>query len=156
MLDPLGGFGKFILVLVTLSIVANNIVNVYSFPLSLQVIGQWLVRIPQFVPVFLITAIYIPIAIVGASSFSTSLENFMNVLGYWLAIFSTVLFEEHLIFQRGDWQNYDVKQWDNPAGVPVGFAAAGAFCFGVAGAVLGMAQTWWVGPVAMAISSPYG
>jgi purine-cytosine permease-like protein len=106
--------------------------------------------------VLLITGIYIPIAIVGATHFSTSLENFMNVLGYWLAIFSTVLFEEHMIFRKRDWSRYDAANWDSPLCCPVGLAAAGAFCFGVVGAVVGMAQSWWVGPLAMDISAPFG
>jgi purine-cytosine permease-like protein len=155
-LQPLGGFGKFLLVVFTLSIVANNIINVYSFPLSLMVITKYFVYVPQFVFVLLITGIYIPIAIVGATHFATSLENFMNVLGYWLAIFSTVLFEEHIIFRKRDWKNYDALGWNDPKSCPWGLAAAGAFCFGVAGAVVGMAQSWWVGPIAMDINAPFG
>ena len=36
------------------------------------------------------------------------------------------------------------------------FAALGAFCFGVAGAVIGMAQVWWLGPVGKRIGGAFG
>ena len=39
-LHPLGGFGSFLLVLLALSIVANNIPNDYSLGLSMQVLGR--------------------------------------------------------------------------------------------------------------------
>jgi purine-cytosine permease-like protein len=46
---------------------------------------------------------YIPIAIAGANSFSSSLEDFMNVLEYWLSIFVIVVLLEHFVFRKGDW-----------------------------------------------------
>ncbi|KAJ7907233.1 hypothetical protein B0H13DRAFT_2332612 [Mycena leptocephala] len=49
----------------------------------------------------IITAIYIPIPIADANSFSASLEDFMNVLGYWLSIFVVVVLLEHFVLLQG-------------------------------------------------------
>ena len=64
-----------------LSVVANNIINVYSMGMSISVISVVLAALPRLIWPFVITAIYIPLAIVGADSFGTTLENFLNVLG---------------------------------------------------------------------------
>ncbi|OWZ31979.1 cytosine permease [Cryptococcus neoformans c8] len=140
--------GKFFMTLLVLSVVANNTVNVYSMGLSVSVIANWLAAIPRLVWPCVITAIYIPIAIVGASSFATSLENFLNVLGYWLSIYATVVIEEHFIFRKGRYENYEAAStWNRSDRLPVGFAAIAAGCCGAAGAVLGMAQAWFTGPI---------
>lgn len=119
----------------------------YSMGLSVSVIANWLAAIPRLVWPCVITAIYIPIAIVGASSFATSLENFLNVLGYWLSIYATVVIEEHFIFRKGRYENYEAAStWNRSDRLPVGFAAIAAGCCGAAGAVLGMAQAWFTGP----------
>ena len=71
----------------------------------------------------------------------------MNVLGYWLAIYCTVVLEEHFIFRKGDYSRYNAAEaWNKKALLPVGYAAVAAGCFGAAGAAVGMAQLWWTGP----------
>ncbi|KAJ7207777.1 hypothetical protein B0H12DRAFT_1158715 [Mycena haematopus] len=120
-LHKVGGFGKFCMVLLVLSVVANNIINVYSMGLSISVVSIHLAKVPRLLWPIVITAIYIPIAIAGAHSFSSSLEDFMNVLGYWLAIFVVVVLEEHFIFRKGDWARYEAAETWNKAGrTPVG------------------------------------
>lgn len=78
---PLGGFGKFCLVILALSIIANNCPNIYSVALTMQVLGRWTQRIPRFVWTTIATAVYIAIAIPGYSHFEEVLENFMNFIG---------------------------------------------------------------------------
>lgn len=112
-----------------------------------SVIARVLARVPRLVWPIVITAIYIPLAIAGADSFSSSLENFLNVLGYWLAIYVTVVLEEHFIFRKGNYENYDAAAaWNNKELLPWGAAALGATCFGAVGAAMGMAQIWYIGP----------
>ena len=78
------------------------------------------------------------------------------MIGYWLAIYTGIAFSEHFVFRRG-LAGYDVSNYDKPGNLAIGFAAVLAFCFGVAGMVSGMSQTWWVGPIALtAGEAPYG
>lgn len=65
LLPPLGTFGKFCLVMLALSIIANNCPNVYSVALTLQVISKWTARVPRFIWTTLATGVYIAIAIAG-------------------------------------------------------------------------------------------
>ncbi|KAJ7124390.1 permease for cytosine/purines, uracil, thiamine, allantoin-domain-containing protein [Mycena epipterygia] len=155
-----GNFGKFCMVLLVLSVVANNIINVYSMGLSISVISVWLAKIPRLVWPVVITAIYIPIAIAGANSFATSLENFMNVLGYWLSIFVTVVLLEHFVFRKGDFARYDAAvTWNRQDMTPVGIAALVAFLFGALGTAMGMAQVWYIGKIGALVggsANPFG
>ncbi|KAL1652080.1 Purine-cytosine permease fcy21 [Diplodia intermedia] len=102
---PLGGFGKFCLVILALSIVANN---------------------------------------------------FMNFIGYWLAIYEGIALTDHFLFRRGI-AGYVPEHYDQPSKLPPGIAAVVAFGFGVAGMVTGMSQTWYVGKIALhAGEAPFG
>jgi len=156
-LSPLGGFGKFLLVILALSIVANNIPNIYSFALTFQTLGTWTQAIPRIFLVLFGTVIYIVLAIVGANHFEEWLNNLLVILSYWLAIYIVILLEEHFIFRGGSFTNYDLESYNKLDLLPRGYAAILASCFGIAGAVLGMAQLWYVGPIGKKIGDPlYG
>lgn len=147
LVPPLGGFGRFCVAVLALSIVANNCPNIYSVALSLQVLARGTQRVPRFVWSLVCTAAYVAIAVPGYSKFESWLENFMLLIGYWLAIYEGVALTEHFVFRRMGGTGYDVGGYDIPSMLPPGFAAMGAFVLGVLGAVLGMAQVWYTGPV---------
>ena len=142
-----GGFGKFCLVVLALSIVANNCPNIYSVALTLMVLGRWTRLVPRFVWTVVATGIYIAIAIPGYSNFESVLENFMHFIGYWLAIYEGVALTEHFVFRRG-FSGYNPEDYDQRDKLPLGIAALLAFSCGVGGMILGMSQSWWVGPIA--------
>ncbi|KAL2218068.1 purine-cytosine permease [Thermoascus aurantiacus ATCC 26904] len=152
----LGGFGKFCVVILALSIIANNCPNIYSVALTLQVLGRWTQRVPRFIWTFLGTCVYIAISIPGYSNFEVVLENFMNFIAYWLAIYEGIALTDHFVFKRG-FSGYRPETYDQPKKLPPGIAAVLAFCCGIAGMVTGMSQQWWVGPIALrAGEAPYG
>lgn len=146
LLPHVGLFGKFCLVILALSIVANNCPNIYSVALTLMVLGRWTRRVPRFVWTILGSIVYVAIAIPGYSQFEAVLENFMHFIGYWLAVYEGVALTEHFVFKRG-FSGYNVEDWDNPSKLPPGIAAVFAFACGICGMILGMSQTWWVGPI---------
>ncbi|TID19762.1 purine-cytosine permease [Venturia nashicola] len=153
---PLGTFGKFCLVMLALSIIANNCPNIYSVALTMQVLGRWTQAVPRYCWTFIGTCVYIAIAIPGYSHFETILEDFMNFIGYWLAIYEGIAFCDHFFFKKG-MRGYNPEDYDNPKALPPGFAAIAAFCFGIAGMVCGMSQVWFVGPIALhAGKAPFG
>lgn len=155
-IEPLGGFGKFCLVILALSIIANNCPNIYSVSLTLQVLSRYTQRVPRFIWTFLASCASLAIAIPGYSHFETVLVNFMNVIAYWLAIYSGIAVSDHFFFKRG-FGGYRPEIYDKPDKLPVGIAASIAFCFGVAGMITGMSQVWWVGPIAKhAGALPFG
>ena len=69
--SPLGGFGTLILVLLALSVVANNIPNDYSLGLSVQVFGRPFQRVKRYVWTLIGAIIYVSIALPAAAKFAT-------------------------------------------------------------------------------------
>jgi len=148
-LSPWGGFGKFLLVLLALSVVANNIPNTYSAGLSVQALGRPFAVVPRALWTLLAFVVYTVAGVAGREHFSSILSNFLAILGYWTAFFVVVVAEEHFIFRRrgGLLGGYDLDAYDDFRKLPLGFAGVFAACCGVAGAVVGMAEVWYVGPI---------
>ncbi|KAK9353843.1 permease for cytosine/purines, uracil, thiamine, allantoin-domain-containing protein [Lipomyces doorenjongii] len=153
--DSLHGFGQFCLVLMALSTIANNCPNMYSVALSVQTIDRNLAKIPRLIWTIIATGVFLAISIPAYYSFATFMDNFMNIIGYWLAIYEGISLPEHFLFKRG-FSGYNVDDYDNPSKLPLGLSACFAFCCGVAGAVLGMYQVWWTGPIAALIPGDVG
>lgn len=90
----------------------------------------------------------------------------MSILSYWTAFFIVIIAEEHFIFRRkgGLVSGYDLEAYEDISRsdklisqtsfglircfrLPLGAAGIFAGCCGVAGAVVGMAQVWYIGPI---------
>lgn len=144
----LGTFGDFCMVILALSIIANNAPNIYSVGLTAQVLARKSAKIPRFIWTAIATGVYIAIAIPGYSHFEDILKNFMNFIGYWLAIYEGISLCDHFVFRRS-MDAYNPDDYDHPEKLPPGIAAIVAFLCGIAGMVTGMSQEWYVGPVAL-------
>jgi NCS1 nucleoside transporter family len=150
---PLGGFGTFLLVLLALSVVANNIPNDYSLGLSMQVLGKSFQHVNRAIWTLIGAVIYILIAVPAAANFNETLTNFLLIIAYWLGPWAIILIEEHFIFRRGQ---YNVNDWNNQRKLPIGWAAMVSMAVGLMGVYLGAAQVLFVGPVAGLFNPPYG
>ncbi|KAF8526203.1 NCS cytosine-purine permease [Hysterangium stoloniferum] len=148
MLSPIGGFGKFLLVLLSLSVTGSIAAGFYSLSLNFQVISPFLRRVPRCVLSIVGTAIVIPLAIAGGHRFFDTLSDFLGIIGYWTSAYGTILALEHFIFRHGNAAEYDVSTWDRASKLPYGVAAilSLAIAFGIA--VPAMDQVWYVGPIA--------
>jgi NCS1 nucleoside transporter family len=152
--SPLGAFGTVILVLLALSVVANNIPNDYSLGLSMQVLGKSFQRVKRYVWTFIGALVYITIAIIGSANFANTIDNFLLIVAYWLGPFAIILITEHFVFRRG---KYNVDDWNTPSRLPLGWAAIIALVVGlVAGVVLGADQSYFQGFIARLVNPPYG
>ncbi|QEU60526.1 Tpn1 [Kluyveromyces lactis] len=175
------GFGKFLVVVLVLSLISDNIVNTYSAAFSIQLSSVMLAKVPRWIWAIGCTIFYLVCALVGRNSFSTILGNFLPMIGYWISMYFILLLEENVIFRN--WfhhlyklefpndievkphhklrrlprhiHRYNWDEWDNSEVITRGLAASAAFCIGVAGVVLGMCQTYYVGPLAAKIGE-YG
>ncbi|EIM87684.1 NCS cytosine-purine permease [Stereum hirsutum FP-91666 SS1] len=148
MLHPVGGFGKFLTVLLSLSVTANNAPTIYSLCLGSQTFIPPLVVVPRWVFSIVATAIIIPLSIVGQHKFYTALSNFLGLIGYWASAWIAILLVEHLVFRHGDFSSYDLRVWNRPSQLPTGIAAvsAGVLAFGLV--IPAMDQVWFTGPIA--------
>ncbi|KAJ7073534.1 permease for cytosine/purines, uracil, thiamine, allantoin-domain-containing protein [Mycena belliarum] len=148
MLSPAKGFGKFLTVLLALSVMGNVAATFYSISLNMQILMPALVVVPRYVFSILATCIVIPLSIVGAHSFYTTLSNFLGLIGYWASTFIAIVLEEHFIFRKGNAALYDLADWNAPRRLPTGLAAIGAAMCGIGIAIPSMAQVWYTGPIA--------
>ncbi len=151
--NPLGGFGTLILVLLALSVVANNIPNDYSLGLSVQVFGRPFQRVKRYVWTLIGAVIYVLIALPASANFAHTLTDFLLIIAYWLGPWSIILVLEHFVFRRG---RYNVDDWNTPSRLPIGWAAIVSMIFGLLGVLLGAAQVYYVGPIAKLVNPPFG
>ncbi|MGZ3609156.1 MAG: cytosine permease [Ktedonobacteraceae bacterium] len=150
---PLGSFGTFLLLILAMSVVANNIPNDYSLGLSMQVLGKPFQRINRAVWALIGAVIYVLIAVAASSNFNVTLSNFLLLIAYWLGPWSIILILEHFVFRHG---HYNVEDWNTRRKLPVGWAAIISALVGFVGVLLGAAQVYYVGPIANLFNPPYG
>ncbi|CAE6340676.1 unnamed protein product [Rhizoctonia solani] len=143
---PAGGFGKFCIVLLALSCIAASSQCMYSFCVSFQCITPCFARIPRYIYSILAIAISIPLAIVGAHRYYTSLISFTGVIGYWAAAWASIVLTEHIVFRKSH-AAYDTSAWNTPSALPTGIAALAAFAVTFALVVPSMNQVWFQGPI---------
>lgn len=149
MLQPAGGFGKFLLVLLALSNIPNAAGSMYGLALNWQAFFNLFdLRIPRVIYPLAITAIIIPVAIRVAADFLPSLFNFVGIIGFWSSCFITVIALEHLVIRRGEMRAYNVAHWDTAKLLPTGISALGASFCSLGLVIPGTAKTWYTGPIA--------
>lgn len=148
MLTPAGGFGKFILVLLAMSVIGNIAMSMYSVALNLQMILPVFAKVPRFLFVAVVMAILIPFSIKAAEQWETSLENFLGIIGYWAGCFVAVIIEELVVFRRMDYSSYDHAIWNAGRKLPTGIPAIGASILSFGLIVPGMNEVWYTGPIA--------
>ncbi|GJN82045.1 hypothetical protein PLIIFM63780_005582 [Purpureocillium lilacinum] len=147
----LRGFGKLLGVFVALGLIANNIPGTYSAVLGFQVLGRYGQRTPRWIISCVSVLAYTACAVAGRNSLFSIFENFLALMGYWVAIYTVIALEEHAIFRRT--RGFDWSAWSDRSRLPHGVAALAAFLVGWVGAVLGMCQVYHKGPIAKQVSS---
>ncbi|MCJ1287648.1 hypothetical protein MMC26_007000 [Xylographa opegraphella] len=148
------GWSKFCLIMLTFSVLGNNIAINYSSGLSLQLLGYYFHAVPRFIWSLLVAIVIAVLAIAGQESLETIVNNFVSLLGYWTVSFTIILLLEDKVFRRRD--GYILTSWNQPENLPPGIAAVLALLCGyLGGGVPGMSQTWYIGPIAL-LFGPYG
>ena len=129
----------------------------------MQLLGHYFHAIPRFIWSFLVALVVAILAIAGQEHLSTVVSNFVSLLGYWTVSFTVILFLEDQVFRRTPERKtnpsagYDLTVWDDMRKLPLGAAAVTSLLAGyLAGGVTGMAQTWYVGPIARHFSEEGG
>ena len=148
------GWSKFCLVILTFSVLGNNIAINYSSGLSLQLLGHYFHAVPRFIWSLIFAVVVAILAIAGQQNLSAVVNDFVSLLGYWTVSFTMILLIEDKVFRRRE--GYNLTAWDQPSKLPFGVAAVTALLAGyLAGGVTGMSQTWYIGPIAKQFG-PFG
>ncbi|THH31816.1 hypothetical protein EUX98_g2368 [Antrodiella citrinella] len=156
-LEPVGGFGKFLLVMLALATPSASAPTLYTVCTSFMTVSKVFAKIPRFLIAVLATAIAIPISIIGATRFYTTMVQILSFIGYWSAPWSAIVLTDHFLFRRTHWSTYaPLSAFDDPARLPRGYAAVAAFVVTIGVIVPCMQQTWWTGPIARAGAGDVG
>lgn len=148
MLRPAGGFGRFVTLILALSVIANTAPSVYSLSLNFQILIPGLHRIPRIIHVITCTAILIGVGIGAAEKFIESLEGFLGVISYWAAGFVGIQLTEWIVFRHKDPETYDAAIWNSSKLLPSGIPALISLIVPFAIVIPSMDQIWYVGPIA--------
>ncbi|KAF2971727.1 hypothetical protein GQX73_g1902 [Xylaria multiplex] len=149
MLKPAGGFGKFIAVLLSLSVIGNLSASMYSISLNFQLLVPFFTYIPRFIFSIVYAIVAIPVAVYAARSFFASLENFIYLIAYWSAAYVAVVAVEHFVFRKANPASYVPEHWDQPCKLPTGISAIVAAGLSFALVVPSASQVWYTGPLAV-------
>ncbi|KAL8708348.1 MAG: hypothetical protein Q9220_006728 [cf. Caloplaca sp. 1 TL-2023] len=164
------GFGKFLAVVVSLGLIGNLAAPTYSSGIDFQVLGKNFQKVPRVIWNTVGVIIYTVCALAGKDHLAEIFTNFLALMGYWVIIWIGITLEEQLFFRsrtrfkiasgddnsRQRWaRGYDWTVWNEPEKLPHGIAALVAFLVGWAGAILCMAQVWYIGPIAKLVGE-YG
>lgn len=155
-LSPLGGFGKFLVVVIALTIPSSLAPTMYTFTSSFMTISTFFSRIPRWVFIIISEGVLIPVAVVGATRFFTTFTDVINLIGYWSCVFGAIVLTEHFAIRRGDFTSYDLQIWDKAACLPPGIAALVAFLCAFAVIIPCMSQVWYTGPIAQSGTGDIG
>ncbi|KAK7722623.1 hypothetical protein SLS64_001160 [Diaporthe eres] len=153
------GFAKFLLVILAFSGIAMTAIAMYSAGLSVQQFARPLGVVPRFIWTSIMFVAIILLALVGRDQLLTFLQNFLSLLGYWNTSFFVILATEHYLYRGGlrrGFEGYDLGAWNNPRLLPLGWAGGLAFAAGIAGAVVGMSETFYDGVLAARIGDNSG
>ena len=145
---PLGGFGSFCSVVLALGLIANLMPPTYSSGVDFQVLGRYFEKVPRVIWNTFGVIIFTVCAIAGREHLAEIFTNFLALMGYWVSIWFAIVIEEHLIFRKWGGMGWNWGAWNDRSKLPHGIAALIAFLVGWAGAILCMAQVWYIGPLA--------
>ncbi|EGU81961.1 Vitamin B6 transporter [Fusarium oxysporum] len=149
--SPLHGFGNFCSVIIALGVIANSTPSLYSASLGCQVLGRYTKAVPRWAWSTVMSVITLVLAMAGRESLFVVFQNFVSLMGYWVMLMICIVMEEHWFF-RGR-QGFDWTAWEDKNYLPVGLAALASFIIGWVGAILGMSQVWYIGPISKAASN---
>ncbi|KAK6414477.1 Vitamin B6 transporter [Oleoguttula sp. CCFEE 5521] len=154
-LSPIGTFGSFCSIIIALGLVSNMVLPIYAAGIDFQALNSYFAKIPRVVWNAISCIIFTVCAIAGRAHLAAIFTNFLALMGYWVVIWIAIMLEEHLIFRKWMSLGWNWDAWNDRKLLPVGYAAFVAFLVGWAGAIISMAQVWYIGPLAARIGD-YG
>ncbi|KAF4333454.1 purine-cytosine permease fcy22 [Fusarium beomiforme] len=144
----LGGFGKFVLTILALTVVITTARDIYSISLAVQAVIPWLERVPRAILALVTTGVLIGVAIPASKSFISSLSALVSILSYSSGITVTTFLIEWFWFRRADPDSLDPAIWDDGKALPSGIPAIITFAIAWGPIICGMDTVWLTGPLA--------
>jgi len=147
-LSRVGGFGKFIMVILSFSILGTSSRDLYTVSVDWHALIPGARKVPRAIFVLITAAIVIVVGIEAFRSFYAALFTFLDIMGYWAGAFTSIFLVEFLYFRKADVSTMDPTIWDNARELPRGYAAIASALIPWALVVPSMSETWYTGPIA--------
>lgn len=109
---PWGGFGKFVVVVLYISVICNTLMNTYSAAFEIQLITTKFAIVPRWIWATFISVIYLVLSLAGKEHLSTVIGNVLPMLGYWITIYITLLLEENFFFRNKVTRKLHFKEFE--------------------------------------------
>ncbi|KAI0881326.1 permease for cytosine/purines, uracil, thiamine, allantoin-domain-containing protein [Annulohypoxylon maeteangense] len=148
LITRLGDFGRFVLVVLGLSVLGTCGRDIYSVSFNLTAVAPVLRRVPRIVLSVVATAVIIAVAIPASRSFVTSVVAFLSIIGYYAGASVTCFLTEYLWFRKGDPTSFDPKIWNDGRALPTGLSALASVLIAWAFIIPSMQADWYTGPIA--------
>ncbi|KAI5953622.1 hypothetical protein KGF54_002994 [Candida jiufengensis] len=137
---------KFLVVVLALSAVQNNLSGGYSLSLAAQCISQRIFqRIPRVLLCIIGNLISLAFSIPAYYVFESAMANFLSIIGYNSSIYIGIISAEHIIFRKCNFNNYNIDDFNDKKSYGISLAGIFAFACGVGSTVVFMDQTWYSG-----------
>ncbi|KAL7623597.1 hypothetical protein AAE478_005149 [Parahypoxylon ruwenzoriense] len=148
LITRLGDFGRFILVILGLSVLGTCGRDVYTISFNLTAVAPILRRVPRIVLSIIATAVIIAVAIPASRSFVTSVTAFLSIIGYYAGASVTCFLTEYLWFRKCDPASFDPRIWNDGSALPTGLSALTSVLIAWAFIIPAMEADWYTGPIA--------
>ncbi|KAH6951222.1 permease for cytosine/purines, uracil, thiamine, allantoin-domain-containing protein [Ilyonectria sp. MPI-CAGE-AT-0026] len=143
----LGGFGKFILVVIAWSVVPACVRDLYSVTVAIPAMAPILRRVPRVIITVIVTAAMIGVAISASNSFIVSLSSLLSIISYQSGSTTTIFLLEWLIIRKANPASFDPEVWNDGKALPSGIPALLTTAISWGPIVCGMSTGWYVGPI---------
>ncbi|KAF5624645.1 Purine-cytosine permease FCY2 [Fusarium tjaetaba] len=143
-----GGFGRFLLVILGFSIVTTSARDMYSISLFTVAVIPWLRHVPRVLILVFASGVMIGVGIAASRSFLPSLSTLVSIAGYITAPSVSVFLVEWFVFRKANPASVDPAIWDNPSALPSGIPAVISIMAPWGLIVPSMSTVWYVGPIA--------
>ncbi|KAI1372398.1 permease for cytosine/purines, uracil, thiamine, allantoin-domain-containing protein [Hypoxylon crocopeplum] len=148
LISRLGNFGRFVLVILGLSVVGTCGRDIYSVSFNLTAVLPILRRVPRIVLSVIATGVIIGVAIPASRSFVASVTAFLSIIGYYAGASVTCFLVEYLWFRKGDPRSFDPKIWNDGRALPTGLSAIASVLIAWGLIIPSMQGDWYTGPIA--------
>ncbi|CAK7217387.1 hypothetical protein SBRCBS47491_003146 [Sporothrix bragantina] len=148
LITRLGDFGRFILVLLGMSVLATCARDIYTVSFNIMCILPWLRRVPRVVLAVIATGTIIGVAHKAAEDIISAIITFLSIIGYYAGSSITCFLIEFLYFRKGNPASFDPAIWDDGRKLPTGLSALVGVLVPWALIAPSMSQDWYTGPIA--------
>ncbi|EXK27591.1 hypothetical protein FOXG_20231 [Fusarium oxysporum f. sp. lycopersici 4287] len=123
LISRLGGFGRFVLTILALTVVITSARDIYSISLAAQAVVPYLERVHRAILALITTGVLIGVAIPASKSFISSLSALVSILSYTSGTTVTTFLIEWPWFRRANPDSMDPAVWDDGKALPSGIPA---------------------------------